>query len=69
MTKFYELKNMTQGKILPVIYRNVDNEVIIIEYGISNEERFFRVTTVQHNGWCRINTYWESGTTEETYKK
>ncbi len=69
MTKFNELKRITQGKILPAIYKNEDNEVIIIEYGISNKERFFRITTVQHNDWCRINTYWESGTTEETYRK
>ena len=69
MTKFDELKCLTQGKILPVAYRNIDLEVVIIEYGITNGERFFRVTTAQHNGWCRINTYWESGTTEETYRK
>lgn len=69
MTKFDEMKRLTQGKILPLICKNEDNEVVIIEYGISNEERFFRVTTAQHNDWCRINTYWESGTTEETYRK
>ena len=69
MTKFNELKRMTQDKVLPLICKNEDNEVVIIEYGITNGERFFRVTTVQDNDWCRINTYWESGTIEETYKK
>ncbi len=69
MAKFDELKKMTEGKNLPLMGKNEDNEVVIIEGGVSNEERFFRVTTVQHNDWCRINTYWEYGTIEETYKK
>ena len=69
MNKFYELRRITQEKILPIICKNEDNEVVIIEYGISNGERFFKVTTAQHNDWCRINTYWESGIMEETYRK
>lgn len=30
-----------------------------------------RITTEtqQANGWCRINTYWRDGTTEETYSR
>lgn len=69
MAKFEELVKMTDGKTLPIIGKNEDNEVVIIEAGANEDERFFRVTTVQHNDWCRINTYWESGTVEETYKK
>lgn len=26
------------------------------------------VSTNQHNGWVRINTYWRDGTREETFK-
>jgi hypothetical protein len=69
MTKFGELKQLTNGKILPLTGKNENGEIVIIEYGISGEERFFRVTTCQHNNWCRINTYWEDGTIEETYRK
>ena len=69
MTKFDELAKMTDGKTLPITGKNEDNEVVIIEGGASEGERFFRVTAVQHNNWCRINTYWEYGTIEETYKK
>ena len=69
MTQFDELAKMTDGKTLPLTAKNEDNEVVIIEGGASEGERFFRVTTVQHNNWCRINTYWEYGTIEETYKK
>lgn len=25
-------------------------------------------TTLQRNGWTRVNTYWHDGTTEEAYK-
>ena len=69
MTQFDELAKMTAGKTLPLTGKNEDNEVVIIEGGASEGERFFRVTTVQHNDWCRVNTYWEYGTIEETYKK
>ena len=69
MTQFIELERMTDGKTLPITGKNEDNEVVIIEAGCSNGERFFRVTTVQHNNWCRINTYWENGTIEGTYRK
>ena len=69
MVRFSELTKMTEGKPLPLIGKNEDNEVVIVEAGASKGERFFRVTTAQHNDWCRINTYWEHGTIEETYKK
>lgn len=69
MAQYDELVKMTDGKTLPLVGKNEDNEVVIIEAGASEGDRFFRVTTVQHNDWCKINTYWESGTIEETYKK
>ena len=69
MTKFRDLEKMTSGKNLPLIGKNEDNEVVIIEGGANDGGRFFRVTTAQHNDWCRINTYWEDGTIEETYRK
>ena len=69
MAQYDELVKMTDGKALPLVGKNEDNEVVIIEAGASEGDHFFRVTTVQHNDWCRINTYWESGTVEETYKK
>lgn len=69
MTQFNTLETMTKNKQLPIMGTNEDNEVVIIESGASIGEKFFRVTTVQKNDWLRINTYWENGTTEETYKK
>ena len=65
MSRFEELKGMTCGKSLPLSAMNEYGEVIIIEGGA----RFFRVTTAQHNGWCRVKTYWEDGTIEESYRK
>ena len=66
---YEELKEMTEGRSLPLMGNNEDNELVIIEEGAREGEHFFKVTTVQHNNWCRINTYWEDGTREETYKK
>ena len=60
-----QLKNRT----LPISATNQDGENVIVECG-TNEEmgRFYRLTVAQHNGWCRINTYYEDGSYEEEYK-
>lgn len=34
---------------------------------ISISRDCIRVTTMQHNGWVRKNTYWRDGTREETF--
>lgn len=67
--QYQELRKITEGKDLPMFGKTEDNEIVIIEGGASEGERFFRTTTVQHNDWCRVNIYWENGTIEETYKK
>jgi hypothetical protein len=49
---------------------NENGENMIIEGGKDTElGMFFRVTVFQHNGWNRINIYYEDGTLEEEYSK
>lgn len=69
MTTFEQLKQETQGYGFPLYGENEDAENQIIEVG-ANEElgQFFRITTFQHNGWTRINIYYEDGTTEELFE-
>ena len=62
---YQELTALCIGKCLPVAGTNEYGENIIIERG----KGFFRLTTAQHNGWVRINTHYENGTSEETYSK
>lgn len=70
MTIFETLKQETQGYEFPLFGENEDGEGQTIEVGADAEMgQFFRVTTFQHNGWTRINIYYEDGTTEEIYKK
>jgi len=71
ISNYQEISNLVSefNGILPIGGRNSDNEIIIVSAGEDCGESFYRLTTAQHNGWIRINTYWESGTTEETYRK
>ena len=64
---FEYIKDLVGNKELPLVGINEDGEKIIVEW--SNEYGAYRVTTMQHNDWLRINHYYEDGTVEETYKK
>ncbi len=60
------------GKEMPISATNEDEEDVIIEGGRepeNNNLRFYQLTTVQKNGWLRINVYWEDGTTEEWFDR
>lgn len=66
---YKKLTALVSGKSLPVAGRNEHGEVVTIERGSFNGRRFFKVTTAQGNNWCRINTYYENGDIEETYRR
>jgi hypothetical protein len=66
---YKEIKKQTEGKTFPIAGENEDGEAVVVEVGERDGERFFKATTAQHNGWCRLNIYWEDGTTEELYRK
>lgn len=58
---------MTREKEFPVFGKNEHNENIIIDKGIRSGKRLYMITTSQNNGWIRLNTFFEDGSTEETY--
>ena len=60
--------DLTKNRILPVGGTNVDGEDVIIEKGKRDGQNFFKVGTLQNNGWIRVNYYWEDGTREELYE-
>ena len=66
---FNELAWFTKGANFPAAAVNADGENVIIRMGEDCGEKFFEVTTAQHNGWTRINYIWEDGTREEMFKK
>lgn len=66
---YKELEQMTEGTHLPLAGENEHGEVVIIEEGKVDEERVFRVTTAQHNGWVRINYFYKDGSVEEMFDK
>ncbi len=45
---------------------NENGELVIIEYYLHGE---IDVITHQHNGWVRVDAYYEDGTTETEYKR
>ena len=67
---YSQLKRLTAGKQLPYAAKsNATGENAVIEEGGKGAEHFYRVTTTQHNGWHRINTYYADGSADETYEK
>ena len=66
---FSELMELIKNHTLPLDATNEEGEFVIIEAGTRDGERYFRLTTAQHNGWCRINYVYEDGTVEELFEK
>lgn len=66
---FRELEELTKGKVLPMLGENEDGEAVLIEKGCQDGQRFFKLTTAQHNDWCRVELVWEGGNIEEMYEK
>ena len=52
----------------PVAGVNEDGEHAIIEH-YNGDDPYFKITTLQHNGWTRINYYYEDGSREELYER
>lgn len=50
---------------LPFFGSNQEGEKVLISVNPDN----IAVRTFQNNGWMRINTLWDDGTTEETYER
>jgi hypothetical protein len=66
---YKQISRLTNGKNLPMVAKSADNENVIIERGNDGFQDFFKVTTAQHNGWNRINTYYSDGSADETYSR
>ena len=64
-----EAHKATRG-ILPAVSKNADGEITILTEGRGSDgQHFYRLMTMQHNGWIAINTYYEDGSTEETFER
>lgn len=57
------------GKRLPLSAINENGEDMIIEDDYNSGKHAYKITTVQHNNWCRINTYYQDGTSDEMFEK
>lgn len=66
---YNEIMALVNNRRLPMDATNDNGEFVIIEAGSNDGDRYFRLTTAQHNGWTRINYIYESGTREELYRK
>lgn len=70
LTSYAQTALLVGSSSLPLAGRNSHGEAVVIERGSDrNLGSFYRVTTSQDNGWCRINTYYENGLQEETYHR
>ena len=67
---YKDLKKLTKNVSLPCAGTNADGESVIVAAGCDPVTgNFFQTTTAQENGWCRINRFYENGSTEEIYEK
>jgi hypothetical protein len=66
---YWDIKNIVKGTRAPLACENVHLENVIIEEGKDDEGHFYRLTTAQNNGWCKVTHYYETGTTTEEYTK
>lgn len=72
---YREIKSLCMGRHLPIAATNEDGENVIIEQGSERwtyenekwERHFFKLSTAQHNGWTRINMYFDDNQTDEFY--
>ena len=59
-----------QHGALPALSENASGEKTILTEGRTEDgQHFFRLKTLQHNGWIAVNTYYENGSTEETFER
>lgn len=68
---FKDYEDMTKefaDEDFPLAGKNENGENLFIFKGESDGERFFKVTTFQHNGWTRTNRYYENGNSEEWFE-
>ena len=64
------IQEQTKNCCLPCAGINELGENVIISAGRDESlGNFYQSTTAQENGWCRINRFYENGSTEEFYKK
>lgn len=66
---FSEIKKMVNGRVLPLLGKNEEGEVLILSQGKDDNGEYYQAEVAQHNDWCRINRYYADGTITETYKK
>ena len=60
----------SEGNTLPACSKNWEEENTILSEGRSEDGRhFYQIKTMQHNGWIAVKTYYEDGSTDETYEK
>ena len=57
MLQFTKLKEKIKDKALPYSEVNEDKELIIINQGEDEFGYYLSVSTVQSNGWLRINHF------------
>lgn len=66
---YQEIATATASHQLPIAATNEHGENVTIEHRHFENKRCFKLTTAQHNGWCRIDCIYDDGLLETTYRR
>lgn len=66
---YWDIQNIVKWQRAPLACENEQFENVVIEEGRDDEGHFYRLTTAQSNGWCKVAHYYETGTITEEYMK
>ena len=57
------------GGTLPCVSKNAKDEITIMSEGEDESGRhFYKVKTLQDNGWIRVNIFYDDGSTDEMFE-
>lgn len=60
---------LADNRSLPLSATNEYGNNVIVSSGGGDGGHFYRLDTLQDNGWIRVNEYYEDGTITEIYER
>ena len=66
---YAEIKKLYGDAVIPYFGMHIGGEKFLVSHEENDNGKYYKFKTFQHNGWIRINIYYENGDYEELYEK